>query len=63
MNEMLGNPRPSLPDSGSIRRAPFFAVCDLAESYCFGLIYDEADCDPDHEVDSPDDDPKSCYHC
>lgn len=53
----------SLPETLSIRRFPFFQVCDLAESYCFGLIHDEADCDPVHEVDSPDDDPKSCYHC
>ena len=53
----------SLPETLSIRRFPFFPVCDLAESYCFGLIHDEADCDPVHEVDSPDDDPKSCYHC
>lgn len=52
-----------LPESKAIRRDPFFDVCDLAEAYCFGLIHDEADCDPVHEVDSPDDDPKSCYHC
>lgn len=44
----------SLPESMAIRRSPFFAVCDLAEVYAFGLIHDEADCDPVHEVDSPD---------
>lgn len=25
-----------LPDSRSCRREPFFAICDLAEEYCFG---------------------------
>lgn len=30
-----------LPDSRDIRRAPFFAICDLAEEYCFGDWRDE----------------------
>lgn len=25
-----------LPDDKSIRRGPFFTICDLAEAYCFG---------------------------
>ena len=25
-----------LPDDGSIRRGPFFLLCDLAEWWCFG---------------------------
>lgn len=53
----------SLPDSKAARRFPYFLVCDLAESYCYDLIHDEADCRPIPQVDSPDDDPKSCYHC
>lgn len=26
-----------LPDQPSIRRQPFFAVCDIAELYCFAM--------------------------
>lgn len=25
----------ALPDSSAIRREPFFAICNLAEDYCF----------------------------
>ena len=46
----------SLPDSGTVRRFPFFPVCDLAESYCFGLIYDDGEFDAAHEIDSPEGD-------
>lgn len=42
----------ALPDSKSVRRAPFFDVCDLAEAYCFDLIH-EVD-DLAHELDTPD---------
>ena len=41
-----------LPESKSIRRVPFFGVCDLAEAYCFDLVHE-----PDelaHVVDTPD---------
>lgn len=34
-----------LPDRASIRVHPFFAVCDLAEEYCFG------DAEPEDYID------------